>query len=154
MARLYLSDEQGISFSSSASGKWFTPTIAVGSGRWGITIHNLPPNAGLKLEVNNRRIRLPGYEGVISPINYGILSPQQSVKGAAVSADPSFSAYWVVMKDQSEFRINGSDAVVTSDTGGGNITGMFRYIRLTMTATPSATTVGYFFDESNILYGG
>jgi hypothetical protein len=154
MARLYLADEQPISFSSSAAGKWFTPTISIGSGRWGITIHNLPPNPGLKVEVNNRRLRLPGFEGVISPVNYGLLSPQQSVKGMAVSADPSFSAYWVTMKPESEFRINGSDAIVSSDTGGGNITGMFRFLRLSMTASPSATTVAFFFDESNVLYGG
>lgn len=162
MAQLYLSDEIRFNFSSTSGddGRYRSNSIATGTGRFGITFHDLPDNHFICIEGNNSRPRLPGFEGYNNPVSYAIMNRQQSSLTAAVSGDALFTSNWVKIKPWSEAYYSDSSSAngcLGSDTGIFQIQGMWRFIRLSISAAPLTTGLtasrGYYFDELNIMRG-
>lgn len=159
MAQFYYSDEIKFIFSLSADsdGRYRTQPIMVGNGRYGITVHNLPAGHEIQIEGNNSRPRLVGFEGFNNPVSYAIQNRQ--LQNSPISADPVFNLNWVAIKPMNEFFMDSTSAngCAGSDTGIFQVQGMFRFIRLSISAAPLTTgltaTRGYYMDESNILKG-
>lgn len=148
----YGSDEIRLAFSTSANGRWITPFISAGPS-WTFTLHGIPTNSGIRVEGNNSRYFQIGHEGIVNPIYFAIKSGNESVKATSTAIDGSFSGNWIEVKPSSEFNLLSNSGCVSCDTSIWPIQGQFRYLRLSMTATPSADTRAFYFDSTMTLKG-
>lgn len=151
--QLYGADSNLLVFSSSltAGGRYITNFLTAGPS-WTFTLHGIPTLADIRVEVNNSNYFQIGREGIINPVHYAIRTSNMSSHATSTAIDGSFSANWVILKPQSEFYLNSNSGCVSCDTGVFSIQGQFRYIRLSMSATPlAAGSRAYYFDNSNIL---
>lgn len=165
MGQFYADDQVGLVFNTSASadGRYYSKTFVVaGSPSWSFTLINLPTSGsafGLRLEANNSRHNVPGYQGIINPLVNALMSTNNNPHSISAMKDANFDNNWVPYKPESEFYITNSGtaslskAVVGSDTGVFPIQGAVRFIRLSMTAQPTTATAAYFFDSVNTLRG-
>lgn len=149
---LYSSDQTEVRFSTTASnGRWVTPLIVAGPS-WTFTLHGIPTNPGIRVEANNSAVYKEGTAGITNPINFAIQSANEHPH-SFTSYNAAFESNWVAIKPESEFYLSSNSGAVTCETGVWPLQGVFRFIRLSMTATPSADTRGYYFSTYNILRG-
>lgn len=150
--QLYGDDQQELRFTVTANGVFSTPMCVVG-GEWSFTVHGVPPLAGIKVEANNSQYYQTGLAGNINPISFSIQSANSSPHATSTAVNPAFASNWVTVKPESEFIMTGGTGVVTHGTGVFQLQGVYRFVRLSMTAAGTGNLRAYYFDSGNILRG-